>query len=49
MAMFVMKKRGHTRLGQYASRIPKIYFIKSKQIGRGRAVLASTADSAHFW
>ena len=26
-----------------------MYCMKSYQIVRGRAVLASTADSAHFW
>ena len=33
---------------QYTSRIPKMYCMKSQQIGRGRAVLTSTANSGRF-
>ena len=38
-----------TGVDQHDSRIPKMYCMKSWQIGRGRAVLARTADSTQFW
>ena len=37
------------RIDQYASRIPKMHCMKSQQIGHGRALLGSTANSAQFW
>ena len=37
------------RVDQQTSRIPKIYCLKSYQIGCEMAVLASIADSANFW
>ena len=36
------------RVDQYASRIPKMYSMKSQQIGHGWAVLSSTANSGPF-
>ena len=36
------------RVDQHASRIPKMYCMKSQQMGYGRAVLASTANSGRF-
>ena len=46
---FQAQEKKLPKVDQYALRIPKMYFMKSQQIGHGRAVLASTADSAQFW
>ena len=45
---FRYQKQNLPRVDQYASRTPKMYCMKSWQIERGRAMLASTAHSVQF-
>ena len=45
---FRYQKQNLPRVYQYASRIPKMYCMKSKQIWHGRAVLGSMANFGWF-